>query len=218
MVAAKGPSLGGERMRRFLLLTLAAMTFAAVVAAPEPAAAVAVGRPAPAFQAADAEGKPVSLASLHGKTVVLEWTNNGCPYVGHMYASGVMQTLQRQAAAEGVVWLAVISSAPGKQGYLTAAGVKDWKAKVGAAPAAVILDPSGQLGQAYGAKTTPDMFVIDPAGKLVYAGAIDDNPSTDPGDAKRARNYVALALADLKEGKPVNPALTVSYGCSVKYR
>ena len=199
-------------MRRFLLI------LAAALAAPGLAGAADVGHTAPAFQVTDAEGKPVSLLALHGKTVVLEWTNSGCPYVGHMYASGVMQTLQRQAAAESVIWLSVISSAPGKQGYLTGAGVKDWKAKVGAAPAAVILDPSGQLGQAYGAKTTPDMFVIDPSGKLVYAGAIDDNPSTDPADAKRARNYVALALADLRDGKPVNPALTVSYGCSVKYR
>lgn len=203
-------------MRRFLLILTPILL--AAIAAPHRAAAVDVGHPAPAFQVTDAEGKPVSLAALHGKTVVLEWTNNGCPYVGHMYASGVMQKLQRQAAAEGVVWLAVISSAPGKQGYLTAAGVKDWRAKVGAAPAGVILDPSGQLGQSYGAKTTPDMFVIDGSGKLVYAGAIDDNPSTDPADAKSAKNYVALTLADLKAGKPVNPALTVSYGCSVKYR
>jgi Redoxin len=202
---------------RSLLLNLAP-ALAIALTAPRALAAIDVGHPAPAFQVTDAEGKPVSLAALHGKTVVLEWTNNGCPYVGHMYSSGVMQQLQRQAAAEGVVWLAVISSAPGKQGYLTAAGVKDWRAKMGAAPAAVILDPSGQLGQSYGAKTTPDMFVIDRSGKLVYAGAIDDNPSTDPADAKRAKNYVALALADLKDGKPVNPALTVSYGCSVKYR
>lgn len=203
-------------MRSSLLTHAAALAIA--LAAPTALAAVDVGHTAPAFAVTDADGKPVSLAALHGKPVVLEWTNNGCPYVGHMYASGVMQTLQRQAAAEGVVWLAVISSAPGKQGYLTVAGVKDWRAKVGAAPAAVVLDPSGQLGQAYGAKTTPDMFVIDRSGKLVYAGAIDDNPSTDPADAKRARNYVALALADLKDGKPIDPALTVSYGCSVKYR
>ena len=201
-------------MRRFALIPI----LAAATAAPLPAAAIDVGHPAPAFSAVGADGKPVSLAALKGKTVVLEWTNDGCPYVGHMYSSGVMQGLQRQAAAEGVVWLAVISSAPGRQGYLTAAGVKDWKAKVGAAPADVILDPTGALGRMYEARTTPDMFVIDRAGKLVYAGAIDDNPSTDPGDAKRAKNYVALALADLKDGKPVNPALTISYGCSVKYR
>ena len=200
-------------MRRFLLI------LAAVVAAPGLAmSAVEVGRPAPAFSATDADGKPVSLAALRGKTVVLEWTNNGCPFVGHMYASGVMQQLQRQAAAEGVIWLAVISSAPGKQGYLTPPGVKAWKAKTGAAPAAVILDPAGQLGLMYGAKTTPDMFVIDGGGKLIYAGAIDDDPSTDPADAKRAKNYVELALQDLKAGKPMTPGFTVSYGCSVKYR
>jgi hypothetical protein len=175
------------------------------------------GQPAPAFQVKDAEGRPVSLAALHGKTVVLEWTNEGCPFVHHMYSSGVMQGLQKQAAAEGIVWLTVVSSAPGKQGYLTAADVGPWRARYGATPAHVLLDPAGALGHEYDARTTPDMFVIDPAGKLVYAGAIDDNPSTNPADAKRAKNYVTLALADLKAGKTVSPAVTKSYGCSVKY-
>jgi hypothetical protein len=196
------------------LLVLAAALAAAANAA---LAAPIPGQPAPAFQAKDADGKPVSLAALRGKTVVLEWTNEGCPFVHHMYASGVMQDLQKQAAAQGVVWLTVVSSAPGKQGYLTAADVGPWRAKYGAAPAHVLLDPAGALGHEYDARTTPDMFVIDPAGKLIYAGAIDDNPSTNPADAKSARNYVTLALADLKAGKPVSPAITKSYGCSVKY-
>jgi hypothetical protein len=182
-----------------------------------PAHAVDTGRPAPAFTARDFEGKPVTLAGLHGKTVVLEWTNNGCPFVGHMYASGVMQQLQRQAASAGVVWLTVISSAPGRQGYLDAPGVRAWKAQTGAAPTDVLLDPSGALGHAYDARTTPDMFVIDPASRLVYAGAIDDTPSTRPEDAKTSKNYVRLALKALKDGRPVSPDLTKSYGCSVKY-
>jgi hypothetical protein len=191
---------------------------AAALATPVAANAINIGAPAPAFQASDADGKPVSLASLHGKTVVLEWTNNGCPFVGHMYASGMMQRLQRQAAADGVVWLTVISSAPGKQGYLTGAEVGPWKTRVSAAPADVLLDPSGEIGRAYDARTTPDMYVIARDGRLVYAGAIDDNPSTNPADARTAKNYVVAALADLKAGRPISPAITKPYGCSVKYR
>ena len=198
-------------MRNFVAMLAVALT------APFAANAVDVGAPAPDFQAHDAAGRPVSLAALRGKTVVLEWTNNGCPFVGHMYASGVMQRLQRQAAADGVVWLTVISSAPGKQGYLTGAQIPAWKAKVGAASADVLLDPSGEIGHAYDARTTPDMYVIDREGRLVYAGAIDDKPSTHPADAQAARNYVVAALADLKAARPISPAITRSYGCSVKY-
>lgn len=195
-----------------------AWIFAAALAMPAAANAINIGAPAPAFEARDAAGKPVSLAGLKGKTVVLEWTNNGCPFVGHMYSSGVMQRLQRQAAADGVLWLTVISSAPGKQGYLTGAEVPAWKTKVGAASADVLLDPSGDIGHAYDARTTPDMYVIDGQGRLVYAGAIDDNPSTNPADAKTSHNYIVAALADLKAGRPISPAITKPYGCSVKYR
>jgi hypothetical protein len=195
-----------------------AAMLAGALAIPLAASAINIGAPAPAFEARDAAGKPVALATLKGKTVVLEWTNNGCPFVGHMYASGMMQRLQRQAAADGVVWLTVISSAPGKQGYLTGPQVPAWKAKVGAAPADVLLDPAGDIGHAYDARTTPDMYVIDGQGRLVYAGAIDDNPSTNPPDARTAKNYVVAALADLKAGRPISPAITKPYGCSVKYR
>lgn len=198
---------------RSLQLALAAV----LVAAPLPASAVSVGSLAPGFTATDAAGRPVSLASFHGKTVVLEWTNQGCPFVGHMYSSGVMQELQRKAAADGVVWLSVISSAPGRQGYLSGPQVAKWKARTEAAPADVLLDPTGALGHQYDARTTPHMFVIDGTGKLVYAGAIDDTPSTRPQDARTARNYVVLALQALKTGQPVSPAVTKSYGCSVKY-
>ena len=194
-----------------------ALFLAAICVSPFSAHAIDVGAPAPAFIAQDAAGKPIALAQLRGKVVVLEWTNNGCPFVGHMYASGVMQQLQRQASSDGVVWLTVISSAHGKQGYLDGPGVRAWKSRTGAAPADVLLDPTGALGHAYDARTTPDMFVIDPAGRLVYAGAIDDTPSTRPEDAKTARNYVVLALQALRAGRPISPDLTKSYGCSVKY-
>jgi hypothetical protein len=199
-------------MRSFVLALVS------VLAAPLAANAINIGAPAPAFAAHDADGKPVSLAALHGKTVVLEWTNNGCPFVGHMYSSGMMQRLQRQAAADGVVWLTVISSAPGKQGFLTGPQVPKWKASVGAAPADVLLDPAGDIGHAYDARTTPDMYVIDHEGRLVYAGAIDDNPSTNLADARSSHNYVVAALTDLKAGRPISPAITKPYGCSVKYR
>ena len=196
-----------------------ALTLAALLAAPLTASARPdTGRPAPAFSAKDAEGKPVTLASLRGKTVVLEWTNEGCPFVGHMYASGVMQRLQRQAAADGVVWLTVISSAPGKQGYKTGPEAAAWKTRLGAAPADILLDPAGSLGHAYDARTTPDMFVIDRGGQLVYAGAIDDTVSTRPEDARTAKNYVVMALQALKTGRAISPDLTKSYGCSVKYQ
>jgi hypothetical protein len=195
-----------------------ALVLVALCALPLPARAIDVGAPAPAFVAEDAAGKPVSLTQFRGKILVLEWTNNGCPFVRHMYKSGVMQQLQRQAAADGVAWLSVISSAPGRQGYLTAPGVAAWRTSVGAEPADVLLDPGGALGRAFDARTTPDMFVIDRQGRLVYAGAIDDKISTDPADAKTAHNYVATALSDLKAGRPVSPAWTVSYGCAVKYQ
>jgi peroxiredoxin len=195
-----------------------ALFLATICASAFPAHAIDVGAPAPAFVAQDAAGKPVALAQLHGKIVVLEWTNSGCPFVGHMYRSGVMQRLQRQAAAVGVVRLSVISSAPGRQGYLTGPGVAVWKASVDAEPADVILDTTGALGCAFDARTTPDMFVIDRQGRLVYAGAIDDKVSTDPADAKTAHNYVAMTLADLRGGRPISPSRTVSYGCSVKYQ
>jgi peroxiredoxin len=190
---------------------------AAVLAAPGAAAEPVVGKPAPAFQAKDAEGRTLNLAQFRGKPVVLEWTNQGCPFVQHAYKSGVMPGLQRRAAQEGVVWLTVISSAPGKQGYLEPSAVPAWKAQAGASPAHVLLDPSGAVGRTYGAKTTPHMFVVDATGKLVYMGGLDDKPSTDPADAKTAHNYVLAALDDVKAGKPVKDAVTRPYGCAVKY-
>jgi hypothetical protein len=199
--------------RRVLILSLAAALAAPGLAA----AAPQLGQPAPAFTAVDLNGKPRALADFKGKTVVLEWTNNGCPYVQKHYNSGNMQGLQKQATAEGVVWLTIISSAPGFQGYLTGPQAKAWKAKAGAHSSDVLLDPKGTVGRAYDARTTPHMYVIDKTGKLVYMGGIDDKPSSDPSSLKGAKNYVTAALADVKAGRAVAQAATRPYGCSVKY-
>ena len=198
--------------RRFFV----ALAAASAIAAPAAAAPV-VGQAAPDFRAVDADGKTRSLAEFRGKTVVLEWTNNGCPYVQKHYNSGNMQGLQKQATHDGVVWLTVISSAPRTQGYLSGAQAKAWKAKAGAASSAVLLDGSGAVGRAYDAKTTPHMYVIDKTGRLVYMGGIDDKASSDPASLKTATNYVTAALADVKAGRPVATAVTRPYGCSVKY-
>jgi peroxiredoxin len=195
---------------------LVALTCASAIVAPAAAAPV-LGQAAPAFTAMDANGKTRSLSEFRGRTVVLEWTNDGCPYVRKHYDSGNMQALQQQAARDGVAWLTIVSSAPGTQGYLTPAAAKSWKAREKAAPTDVLLDPKGTVGRAYEAKTTPHMFVIDRTGKLVYMGGIDDQASSDPDSLKGARNYVVAALADVKAGRPVAQAATRPYGCSVKY-
>jgi len=201
--------------RRLTMVSAAAL---AVISLAAPSAAAPVlGEPAPAFQAVDADGRARSLKEFKGKTVVLEWTNQGCPYVQKHYNSGNMQGLQKQAAGDGVVWLTLISSAPQQQGHLTGSEAKAWKVQAGAASSAVLLDPQGQVGRAYDAKTTPHMYIIDPAGKLVYMGGIDDKPSSDPASLKTARNYVSAALADVKAGRPVAVAASKPYGCSIKY-
>jgi len=181
------------------------------------AAGPQVGEPAPPFAVADTAGKTWNLADLKGRKVILEWTNDGCPYVRKHYGSGNMQALQREAAAAGYVWLSVISSAPGSQGHVTPAQADALTAEHKAAPAAVLLDPAGTMGRAYGAKTTPHLFVIDPAGILVYMGGIDDRATSDPADIPGARNYVRLAMADLDAGRPLAHPVTKPYGCSVKY-
>jgi hypothetical protein len=162
-------------------------------------------------------GHTQSLEQYRGKFVVLEWTNRDCPYTKKQYSSGNMQKLQKEWSAKGVVWLTVLSSAKGQQGYQTAAQENAWIKKIGADPHAAILDPSGSLGHLYDAKTTPDMYVIDPEGKLVYSGAIDSKPTADISDVKGATNYVSDALADAMSGKPVRPDYTRPYGCNVKY-
>ena len=195
---------------------LLALAFAASLAGPATAAPL-LGQPAPAFKATDASGKTRSLAEFRGKTVVLEWTNSGCPYVQKHYNAGAMQKLQSQATRDGVVWLTVVSSAPGMQGFLTPAAAKAWKSNLGAGAADVLLDPKGAVGRAYDARTTPHMYIVDKAGALVYMGGIDDQPSADPESLKGARNFVTAALADIKAGRVVAQAATRPYGCSVKY-
>lgn len=193
-----------------------ALAACAAIATPAVAAPV-LGQPAPAFQAVDASGKTRSLSEFKGRTVVLEWTNNGCPYVQKHYNAGAMQRLQGQAAKDGVVWLTLISSAPGMQGHLTGPQARQWQAEEKASSSAVLLDPKGTVGRAYDAKTTPHMYVVDKAGKLVYMGGIDDKPSSDPASLKGATNYVTAALADVKAGRAVAQPATRPYGCSVKY-
>lgn len=201
--------------RRVFLSALPAAV--AVLAALPAVAAPRLGQPAPAFQLVDADGRTRTLAEFKGKTVVLEWTNEGCPYVQKHYNSKNMQNTQAAAVKDGVVWLTMISSAPGEQGHQTGAQAKAWKAAVGAASTAVLLDPKGVTGRAYDAKTTPHMYVVDKAGTLVYMGGIDDKPSAAPASLQGARNYVTAALADVKAGRPVAQAATRPYGCNVKY-
>ncbi len=204
--------------RFFKSARIAAVAFALMVPAVQAWAKPQIGQPAPDFTGTDSNGKSWSLSSLRGKTVVLEWTNDGCPYVQKHYNSGNMQSLQKSAAAEGIVWLTVISSAEGQQGYVTGEEANKLTESRHAAPTAVILDPSGEIGHAYGAQTTPHMFIIDANGKLVFMGGIDDKPTTDPTTIKTAKNYVREALDELKAGKPITEAVTRPYGCSVKYK
>lgn len=177
----------------------------------------ATGEPAPSFSLPDTNGKTHTLADLKGKYVVLEWVNYGCPFIRKHYDSGNMQSLQKEFTNKGVVWFSVCSSAPGKQGNMTPA---EWNAAIkekNASPTAVLLDPDGRVGHAYEAKTTPDMFVINPEGILIYSGAIDSMASTDQSDIATATNYVKAALNAAMIGKPVATPVTKSYGCGVKY-
>ncbi|NBC14072.1 MAG: redoxin domain-containing protein [Gammaproteobacteria bacterium] len=197
-------------------IATAAALCAALVAGTA-AAAPEVGKAAPAFTGTDTSGKTWALADLRGTPVILEWTNHDCPYVVKHYESGNMQALQKEATEAGYTWLSVISSAPGKQGHVSAEQADDLTASRNAAPTAVLLDPKGDIGKAYGARTTPHMFIIDAQGTLVYMGGIDDKPTTDLADVEGAENYVRLAMADLAAGESVDKAVTRPYGCSVKY-
>ncbi len=212
-----------EMSRRALLLSGGALiAFGAagginMLLSDDAQASVATGSQAPDFSVQDANGATRTLAEFRGRTVVLEWTNNGCPYVRKHYDSRNMQTLQQEATTDGVVWLQIISSAPGEQGYLDAAGALARVQTDGAAPTATLLDPTGSVGRAYGALTTPHMYIVNPAGVLVYQGAIDDRPSARPASLEGATNYVRAALADLDAGRAVRTAQTTPYGCNVKY-
>lgn len=195
---------------RFLLLVV-------VLLLSSPVWAVRVNEPAPDFKATDTHGKTHTLSEYHNKYIVLEWHNHLCPYTHKHYASGNMQKLQKEWTQKGVVWFTVISSAPGRQGYMTAAEENAYIQKVHAAPTAVLLDPSGQLGHLYDAKTTPNMFIINPQGILIYEGAIDNRPTTDVADILGATNYVTQALEEAMAGKKVSVPVSRPYGCSVKY-
>ena len=183
-----------------------------------PTATAKPGAPAPAFSAPDINGRTIGLADYAGKIVILEWTNDGCPFVGKHYDSGNMQALQRKYTGEGDVWLTIASSAPGEQGYVTPPEAKTDLARWGAAPSDFLLDPNGAVGRLYDARATPHMVVIDRNGRIAYMGAIDDTPSTRLADVKTAKNYLVAALDQIAAGKPVTVAATQAYGCSIKYR
>ena len=198
-------------MMKFLF---SALMFAAL---PAVAATAVVGQPAPAFSVTDSSGKAVSLADFRGKTVVLEWVNPGCPYVRKHYDSANMQGTQKSATDKGVVWLSVNSTAQGHSDYKKPADMAAWMQSQKAAATHTLMDSDGKIGKAYGARTTPHMYVVDAKGTLAYAGGIDDTPSANPADVKTAKNHVNAALGDVLAGKPVAQATTRPYGCSVKY-
>lgn len=215
-----------KRKRLLLLLPLvAAVAYTAVAfkqseasAVDRPTVSAPAGEPAPAFTVTDTKGKSHSLADYRGKWVVLEWFNHGCPYTKKHYKSDNMQALQREYTAKGVVWIAVVSSAPGKQGYHDSAAEADQEmAERKAAPSLIVRDTAGVLGRLYGARNTPQMFVIDPEGVLRYAGAIDDKNSSRPKDVETAKNYVRAALDAGLSGQPIAVNTTQPYGCDVKY-
>lgn len=203
--------------REVLLGGGAMMLLAACGGAPADVQEVATGAAAPAFSVVDATGATRTLAEFAGQNVILEWTNNGCPYVRKHYDAGNMQALQRDAAARGVVWLQVISSAPGEQGYLDGPGAIAQVATEQATVTATLLDPDGVMGRAYGALNTPQMVMINGEGQIVYQGAIDDRPSARPETLEGATNYVRAAWADIDAGRAVQIAQTTPYGCGVKY-
>ena len=176
-----------------------------------------VGQPAPAFSAVDTRGKTVSLADYKGKHVVLEWVNPGCPFVQKHYNSGNMPATQKAAVAQGVAWLAVSSTAKDASDYRPPSDLAAWMHSKGGVPTATVMDNDGKIGRAYGARTTPHMYVVDPAGKLVYAGAIDSKPTANAADIKTATNYVNQTIGEVLAGKAVSQPTTRAYGCSIKY-
>lgn len=181
------------------------------------ALAASVGQAAPGFELKDASGKSVKLADFKGKFVVLEWTNPGCPFVVKHYSSQNMQSLQKDSMAQGVVWLNISSTARGHSDHLEPAALVQQYKEWGSTPSAMLMDDDGTVGKAYGARTTPHMYVIDPKGTLVYAGGIDDKRTANPADVKTAKNFVRVALGEAMAGKPVSTPTAAPYGCSVKY-
>jgi peroxiredoxin len=199
-------------MLRLTVLSLAAFVALSVQAAP------AVGEGAPDFALKDAAGRTVKLSDYRGKHVVLEWTNPGCPYVRKHYDSGNMPATQKEATGKGVVWLSINSTEKSSWEYMEPARLVAWQKERKAEPSAVLVDEEGTAGKAYGARTTPHMYIVDPQGRLIYAGGIDSIPSSNPDDIKKAVNYVRQGLNEALAGKPLSAANTRPYGCSIKYK
>jgi len=199
------------------MLRRAFLSIALLAAAPLTVLAQVPGQPAPAFTLTDLDGRKVALADFKGKYVVLEWTNPGCPFVQKHYDSGNMQTLQKRFTGEGVQWIVINSTTSSHSDYLKPAEQKAWLAKHGAAASVAALDADGKVGRAYAAKVTPHMYVIDPNGVLLYAGAIDDKRSANPADVKIANNYLVQAFTELRAGRAVSAPSTQAYGCTIKY-
>ena len=173
---------------------------------------------APDFTGVDSNGVSHDLSDFKGKVVVLEWTNHQCPFVAKHYGSSNMQKLQKEATSKGVVWLSIISSAPDTQGYVSGTEANQLTKSRDASPTAVILDPEGNIGRLYNARTTPHMYVIAPDGVLRYMGAIDNKPRTNYADVKTENNYVSAAIDSILNNRPVETTVTQPYGCSVKYK
>ncbi|RZI92017.1 MAG: thioredoxin family protein [Variovorax sp.] len=207
-----------DRASRRAVMAAAVALGATFLMGANAAAAPAVGQKAPDFVAVDTRGQQHKLSDFAGKFVVLEWTNPGCPFVRKHYGGGNMPATQKAATAKGVVWLAVNSTERAASDYLKPAALEDWMKSQGAAPTATLMDEDGVIGQAYGARTTPHIFIIDPKGTLVYAGGIDSIASSRPDDIKTATNYVNQALGEAFGGKPISMASTKAYGCSIKYK
>jgi len=190
---------------------------ASLVAASTTFAAPQVGQPAPEFTLTDSNGKSHKLSDFKGKFVVLEWLNHGCPFVQKHYDGGNMQGLQKEYTGKDVVWLSIVSSAPGKQGNMSPEETNKTKEEKGSAATAILIDADGTVGKLYDAKVTPELYVINPEGVLIYMGAIDDKKSVDAADVAGAKNYVKQALDEAMSGKPVSEPVTTAYGCGVKY-
>lgn len=205
-------------MKSITIIGIAAVAaVSAVVLAAKAPAAAEIGKTAPAFTLTDTTGKTRSLSDYSGKYVVLEWTNRDCPFVQKHYNSGNMQKTQKWATDKGVIWLSIVSSAEGKQGFMAGDDANKFMKEKGFHNTAMLLDSDGKVGKAYGARTTPHMFVIDPKGNLIYMGGIDDKATPNPEDIKTAKNYVIAALEESMAGKEVSVPTSRPYGCSVKY-
>ena len=180
-------------------------------------AAPSVGEKAPLFTGIDSNGQKLNLSDYKGKTVILEWTNHGCPWVARHYGIGNMQNHQKKAIADGVIWLSIISSAPGLEGYVDGSEANQLTKSRNAYPTRVILDPSGKIAKAYAARTTPHMYIISSSGTLIYQGGIDDDPTPHGEIENSTTNFIMNALAEIKAGKKVSKSTSQPYGCSVKY-